>query len=235
MAFQDRNPSVSVILPVRNEAHWIGACLQHIRMTSTLSKAEIIVVDGQSSDRTRELAAQYADRVLDSPLIGRAVQMDLGVQYASGDLLVFLHADTVLPPDWQACVRRAFVQTTAPPAFAAFQVAYDSDRLIYRGIAALANLRAKLTGIPHGNQGLVVARSLYLMAGGFPPVPLMEEYLLISQLKRFGRTEIFKERVVTSCRRYEQTGPLRNLIKNASLTVLFYLGISPRRLARWYW
>ena len=230
----DRPPVCSVIVPVRNEATRIAACVRAIRETSNRYPVEVIVVDGQSSDRTVDAALSAEAIVIASPVVGRGAQMHWGARCAIGEVLIFLHADTILPATWQECIARPFFHDRVPPAAAAFRVAFDSTRAVYSLIAGLANLRAAITRLPHGDQALVVTRQAYFAAGGFPPVPLMEEYFLLPKLKRLGRVTLFPASVTTSCRRYERRSPLVTAIHKAALIALFYAGVSPHRLARWY-
>jgi rSAM/selenodomain-associated transferase 2 len=218
---------------VRNERARIAETLEKIR-SATGSEAEILVVDGGSSDGTAEAARGLADRILASPVPGRGAQMHAGAQAASGAVLLFLHADTELPAGWPSLLKKAFLQENEPPAATAFRLSFDSNGFFYRVCAFLANQRAKLTGVPHGDQAIAVSRDAYFAAGGFPSEPLMEEYLLIPRLREIGEVRIFRECIVTSARRYRARGPLRNALRNQTLITLFYLGVSPRTLARWY-
>jgi len=227
-------PLVSIVLPVRNEAAIISSVIGALRATDSTFLFEVIVVDGQSTDQTACLAQQAGARVIASPRVGRGAQMDLGARSAQGDWLVFLHADTRLPQNWASCIQRVFIRHPTPPAAAAFRLAFDSDRPGYRILAALARLRGRLTGIPHGDQALILSRSLYFAAGGFPNVPLMEEYVFLQSVQRWGRIEILPECVVTSNRRHQRGGPIRVALRNTALIGLFYLGVSPKKLARWY-
>lgn len=226
-------PRISVILPVFNEEEFLPSALQFLKTTSTTFPSQIIVVDGGSSDRTPELAKELADQLILSPKRGRAVQMHLGAKKASGDLLLFLHADTRLPENWQELLSKSYLNPD-PPAALSFSLSFDSEKLFYRLLAFFANWRTKLTGIPHGDQALVIRREDYFGVGGFPDVPFMEEYLFVPHLKRLGEVWILPEKVKTSCRKYESKGPLRNSLKNSFLILLFYLGVSPKRLASWY-
>ncbi|MEW6682875.1 MAG: TIGR04283 family arsenosugar biosynthesis glycosyltransferase [Nitrospirota bacterium] len=228
-------PRISVILPVRNEETVLASCLRSVRASPSPCPVEIIVVDGQSSDRSLDVAARFGARSLSAPTAGRSRQMHWGALHAAGEILVFLHADTVLPPHWVTRVHRTFLQSPAPPAAASFSLAFDSRRLDYRALSALANIRSRMTGLPHGDQALIVSRKMYFEAGGFPDVPLMEEYLFIPKLKRLGPIAQFPERVVTSSRRYDRGGAIRTTLKKVALIVLFYVGVPPARLARWYW
>ncbi len=230
----DRSPVCSVIVPVRNEAARIAGCVRAVRETAYRYPVEIVVVDGQSSDGTVDAAREAGATVISSPVVGRGAQMHWGAQCATGGVLVFLHADTALPAAWQDGIARLFFSDRVPPAVAAFSLAFDSPRPRYALIARLANLRAALTRLPHGDQALVMTRRAYFAVGGFPPVPLMEEYFLVPKLKRIGRVALLPMSVTTSSRRYERRGPLITALLKAALIVLFYLGVSPHRLARWY-
>ena len=225
---------ISVVIPVHNEESRIDNAIKFLRETSPLYPTEIVVVDGGSADRTREIASGLADKVLSSSKVSRGLQMRLGAQKSGGDPIVFLHADTQLPSNWQEIVRKAFIENPNPPVAAAFSLDFDSDGFPYKWITGLSKLRTKFTGIPQGDQGLIVRRDAYFSSGGFDDVPLMEEYLFIPKLKRLGEVRIFRERIVTSVRKYEKKGPLRNSLANSFFILLFYLGVSPKKLAEWY-
>jgi rSAM/selenodomain-associated transferase 2 len=232
-------PRLSVILPVLNEASRLEAAVARLRRSAP--EAEVVVVDGGSSDGTAEAARRVADRFAAAPAPGRAAQMDLGARAASGDVFVFLHADTRLPDGWPETLRRecpSFFglagEGPGPLAAAAFRLAFDSDGWRYRLIAFAARCRERLTGVPHGDQALAVPRAVYFAAGGFPETPLMEEYLFVPRLRRLGEVRVLSQSAVTSRRRYEKTGPLRRALKNSCLVLLHYLGVAPRTLARWY-
>lgn len=226
---------VSVILPLKNEEANIQPVIEHLRKTSSLFPIEIIVVDGRSSDRTKEKALSLSDLFIESQSSNRSFQMHLGALQATGTILLFLHADTRLPDSWQVFLSRAFIENPKPPIAGAFSLGFDSTKFFYKLIASLANFRTKLTGIPHGDQAFIVHRKAYFSAGGFPDAPLMEEYLIVPRLKRLGEVQIFPEPVRTSVRKYEQRGALKNSLKNSLLVFLFYLGVSPKQLAEWYY
>lgn len=225
-------PRISVILPAQNEENLIRPAILRLRKTSSLFPVEIIISLADSRDGTPEIAKALADCVVESPKRGRAFQMHLGAQKAKGDYLLFLHADSRLPDDWQEALINALKEDKT--AAAAFRLSFDSERRFYKILAFLANFRTRLTGIPHGDQALAVKREAYFSCGGFPDVPLMEEYLLMPRLKRIGKIRILKGPIVTSPRRYEERGPLKNALKNILLILLFYLRVSPQKLSRWY-
>ncbi|MBI3013416.1 MAG: TIGR04283 family arsenosugar biosynthesis glycosyltransferase [Elusimicrobia bacterium] len=222
---------ISVIVPVRNEERWIVGQIERLRSSSILCPVEIVVVDGGSSDRTVDAAKSCADRVIISPVSGRGAQLDWGAQNASGELFLFLHADTELPSGWQKIILENIVGETVAGSF---RLSFDSDTLFYRVASFLAHWRGLLTGIPHGDQALAVTRSAYFKSGGFPQAPLMEEYLFIPKIRKLGKVKIFQEAVITSRRRYALKGPLRNALRNNLFILLFYFCVSPQTLARWY-
>ncbi len=225
--------AVSIVIPVCNEAALIASAIQRLTKTSGVC-VEVIVVDGQSNDGTAARAADAGARVISSLVTRRAYQMDLGARAARFDLMLFLHADTQLPEGWSEEVAEVFDHSLQQPAAAAFRLSFDTPRRLYKIIAAFANLRTCLTGIPQGDQALVMTRETYFAAGGFPDVPLMEEYFFIPKLRARGNIHLFRASVRTSCRRHVARGPIRNALRNTALVLLFYMGISPVRLARWY-
>lgn len=243
---------ISVIIPTRDEEENIVPMISQIRRASDRDGIEIIVADGRSSDRTVEVCRGVADEVIQVTQAGRAAQMQEGARAASGDLLLFLHADTRLPADWREELTQAWSSgekpaapcgkaspdaardCSLPPAATAFTLGFDSEEPFYRLIAWAANLRTALTGVPHGDQAIAVNRETFLRVGGFPPAPLMEEYLLFRKLRPLGRVVILPGKATTSVRRYEKNGRLLNALRNAAITVLFYLGVPPRSLARLY-
>ena len=222
----------SIVIPTFNEEKSITKTLSLLRSQAQESELEIIVVDAHSSDRTVELAEKLADQTIFSPP-GRAIQMHKGALAASGELLVFLHADTRLPASWVHAALKAFAVLPRPAALA-FRLRFDRDEFVYRFIAQASYWRSLLTGVPLGDQALIISKELYFRSGGFPPVPIFEEYFLIKNLKGLGRIQILEDSVTTSSRRYEKNGPLSNALKNSWITFLFYLGISPSVLARMY-
>lgn len=225
--------NISVIVPTLNEEACLHGTLEWLRRTSKPPVPEVLVVDGGSVDKTLDAARGWADRVIAAPRPGRAFQMHLGAQAASGNLLLFLHADTLLPEGWQKSLARAW-SSEKRPAATAFRLGFDREDRYYRWVARLAHWRTLWTGVPHGDQAIAVSREAYFAAGGFPDVPLMEEYLLFGKLNELGPVRILPELVRTSSRRYERTGTLAGNLRNLSLILGFYLGVPPRQLASLY-
>ena len=220
---------LSVIVPVLDEARAIEAALAPLQ-PARREGLEIIVVDGGSADATPRLAAPLADRVLHAPR-GRASQMNAGAAAASGDVFLFVHADTVLPAGAPALVQRA---VDAGAEWGRFDVTIEGADPLLAIVAPLMNLRSRLTGIATGDQAIFVRRDAFVAAGGFPPIPLMEDVALSRALRHSSRPACLRERVLTSGRRWERHGTLRTIVRMWRLRLAYALGADPHRLAREY-
>jgi rSAM/selenodomain-associated transferase 2 len=220
-------PRISVVIPTLNEADAIEPAL--IRL-SQIPGLELIVSDGGSADGTVTRARPYATVVIGPA--GRALQMNRGARRATGETLLFLHADSTLTPAAAAELSK----TLADPEIVggAFRLAIDSARWSLRLLSAAANLRTRLTRTPYGDQGIFVRRAAFDRLGGFPAIPIMEDLEFARRLKRAGRTAILGEAVQTSSRRWDREGVLHVTLRNRVLVLLYFLGVSPDRLARWY-
>ncbi|AHE97736.1 TIGR04283 family arsenosugar biosynthesis glycosyltransferase [Thioalkalivibrio paradoxus] len=221
---------LSVIVPVLNEAARLPRLLGDLAALRTLGH-EVIVVDGGSTDRTREIACSACDRVLASAP-GRARQMNAGALEAQGEVLWFLHADTRVPPEAAHAVLQSL---RGPKCWGRCRVRLSGRALVYRLIAALMNLRSCLTGIATGDQGVYVTRAAFVAAGGFPAIPLMEDIALSRALKRAcGRPVCLPVRLETSSRRWEEHGVLRTVLLMWALRLAYWRGADPADLARRY-
>jgi len=218
---------LSIVIPVLNEAAGIEAALTAL-LPLRQHGAEVIVVDGFSSDGTPELARALADRVVASPR-GRAVQMNAGAAAATGDVFLFLHADTRLPEDADELVRTALA---FPSVWGRFDVRFTDGALPL--VAAAMNLRSRLSGIATGDQAMFVTRDAFARAGGFPEIALMEDIALSANLKHLSRPVCLRARVTTSPRRWRAHGTLRTILTMWRLRLAFFLGADPKRLARAY-
>ncbi|GAB6184957.1 TIGR04283 family arsenosugar biosynthesis glycosyltransferase [Thermopirellula anaerolimosa] len=224
---------ISVIIPTLNEAEHLPSTLQSVKDASGV---EVIVADGGSSDDTRRIAEQDGCRILVSPP-GRARQMNAGARAARGSILLFLHADTRLPKHFQEAVRQALAEDTVsvqPPAAGAFRLRIDGPEPPLRWIEWGANLRSRKLQMPYGDQGLFVRTETFHKVGGFPDLPIMEDFELIRRLRRIGRIVILHSAVITSARRWHAIGPWRTTWIHQKMILGYYLGIPPRRLAEWY-
>ncbi|HYD56910.1 MAG TPA: TIGR04283 family arsenosugar biosynthesis glycosyltransferase [Burkholderiales bacterium] len=215
----------TIVIPCLDEAERIGACLAALAPVRRRGH-EVVVVDGGSTDGTPAGAFGLCDRVLHSPR-GRALQMNAGARAASGDALLFLHADTRLPADGVEQAGRALERH----AWGRFDVEIEGAHPLLRVVAFAMNLRSRLTGIATGDQAIFVRRAAF---GGFPEIPLMEDIAFSRSMKRAGRPACLRSRATTSGRRWESRGVLRTIFLMWRLRLLYFLGASPRRLAELY-
>lgn len=220
---------LSIVIPCLDEAAGIVATLEALRPLRERGH-EVIVVDA-GSDGTAELARPHADRVLRSPR-GRAVQMNRGARAASGDVLLFLHADTRLPPSAERAIRRGLEGTGR--LWGRFDVRLSGRRFCLRVIETLMSWRSRLTGIATGDQAIFVTRERFQAVGGYREIPLMEDIELSRALRRLGPPVCLRERVVTSSRRWERNGVARTVLLMWWLRLRFYLGADPADLAARY-
>jgi rSAM/selenodomain-associated transferase 2 len=192
---------------------------------------EVIVVDGSSSDKTAALARHAADRVFSAPR-GRASQMNAGAALASGEVLLFLHADTRLPENADARVLQGLAASGR--AWGRFDVRIEGESRLLPVIAFFMNLRSRATGIATGDQAIFVRRDAFQRVGGFPPLELMEDIALSRSLKCVSRPLCLADKAVTSGRRWERRGVLRTVFLMWWLRLRFVLGAAPASLARFY-
>jgi len=216
---------LAVIVPALNEAASIVDALAALAPLRARGH-QAIVVDGGSADATAELARPHCDRLLTSAR-GRAVQMNAGARAAEADALVFLHADTRLPPRADALILDAL----RGHLWGRFDVQIDGRHPLLGMVSCAMNLRSKLTGIATGDQAIFVRREAF---PGFPEIPLMEDIAFSRAMKRAGRPACLRQPVVTSGRRWESRGVLRTIVLMWRLRLLFALGVAPQRLARDY-
>ena len=225
-----KQPALSVIIPVLNEAEQIVAALQALAPLRARG-AEIIVVDGASTDETIALATPLADRIVTSAP-GRATQMNAGAALAHGGVLLVLHADTQLPADADRLILNGLAQTGR--AWGRFDVAIGGHHPLFPLIAASMNARSRLTGIATGDQAMFVRREAFDAAGGFPEIALMEDITLARSLKRISPPLCLRARVTTSGRRWEQRGIVRMIFLMWRLRLAYFFGADPKELARRY-
>jgi rSAM/selenodomain-associated transferase 2 len=223
----------SIIIPVLNEAGHINSIIEHLRKQNYKSSCEIIVIDGDPQGSTVE-TIQDKDVITITSDKGRGKQMNAGAAIARGEILIFLHADTILPENALEKISR----TLQNPDYVggAFDLKIDSDRLFLRYISVRASLRSRWNRIPYGDQAIFIRKKYFDQIGGFKEIPLMEDVDLMRRIKK-DRKKIFilPDKVITSARRWESDGIFYTTIRNQILVRLFYLGISPKRLAKYYW
>lgn len=216
---------LSIIIPALNEAQGIRATLEALAPLRARGH-EVIVADGGSEDGTPQLAQDLCDRVVRAPR-GRALQMNAGADVATGDALVFLHADTRLP----AGADRLVASALNVSLWGRFDVTIDGRHVLLKLVSGAMNLRSRLTGIATGDQAIFVQRAAF---GGFPEIPLMEDIAFSKAMKRRGAPACLRARVSTSARRWESRGVVRTVLLMWRLRLLYFLGERPERLARLY-
>ncbi|WP_096697410.1 TIGR04283 family arsenosugar biosynthesis glycosyltransferase [Polaromonas sp. AER18D-145] len=221
---------LSIVMPVLNEAAGLGAALQ--ALAPLLARgAELIVADGGSSDHSAALALAGGTHVVNAPR-GRALQMNAGAAQARGEVLLFLHADTVLPASADELVREALAGGSR--VWGRFDVLIAGRPAMLKLIAALMNLRSRRTGIATGDQAMFMTRAAFEAVGGFPVQPLMEDIEMSRRLLKLSRPACLRARVHTSGRRWESRGVWRTVLLMWRLRFAYWRGAAPERLAEWY-
>ncbi|MCG8510101.1 MAG: TIGR04283 family arsenosugar biosynthesis glycosyltransferase [Rhodospirillales bacterium] len=221
---------ISAIIPTLNAGNRLGATLGCLARYAEVG--EVIVADGGSADATREIAAKAGARLIEARR-GRGPQLADGAKAATGDWLLFLHADTVLTGEWPEAVS-AFVGDPANREKAGvFRLKLDDDSAAARRVERFVAWRTRVLGLPYGDQGLLMARDFYQSLGGFKAIPLMED---VDIVRRIGgrRLAMLDADAVTSAARYRQRGYLRRGARNLFCLALYFLGISPERIERIY-
>ncbi|NOY85286.1 Glycosyl transferase, family 2 [hydrothermal vent metagenome] len=232
-----KEKTISVIIPLRNEALYLVKLLDMLHRQPI---DQIILVDGGSRDRSPALLQTWARNsnackhriAMDAPP-GRATQMNAGAKEATGDILLFLHADTQLPPDGIARVLQTMKNKNIFGG--AFRLQIDSKHPFMLWVCWLANLRSFYWGLPYGDQAIFVRRAIFEKLGGYPALPLMEDVAFVRKLKKTGRMLLLKEAVTTSARRWQQQGYFLNSFKNMLILLFYFCGVSPQGLAAWYY
>ncbi len=225
---RDHGIRVSVIVPVINEQEQLATTLSHVQLAPG---DELIVVDGGSTDQTLDIARKFTSDVLSSPP-GRARQMNLGAAHATGEILLFLHADTLLPPAGLDAVRHAMQPQQMVGG--AFRLVIEPETPALRLVAWGANLRSRFGQLPYGDQALFVRRSLFETLGGYADEPFLEDVKLVRAIRRHGRLVLLPESVQTSGRRWLNEGVVYTTVRNNVIVGLFFCGVSPGTLKRWY-
>jgi len=225
-------PVLSIVIPALNEAAGLEATLQALQPLR-LRGVELVLADGGSSDSTPTLAQPWVDAVVDAPR-GRALQMNAGAARARADVLLFLHADTRLPPLADVLVLQAVQRSDKGACWGRFDVRIEGRPWMLRVVAALMNLRSRASGIATGDQAIFITREAFERVGGFPEQALMEDIEISRRLKRLGRPACLRARVCTSGRRWEQRGVWRTIVLMWRLRWRYWRGESPARLAEAY-
>lgn len=220
---------LSVVVPVINEEinlSRIAGCLRSV----IAQGHEVVIVDGGSTDNTLTIAYDITDTVIISKK-GRALQMNSGASVASGDVLLFLHADTLLPENVAETIADAYVGENF---WGRFDVRLSNNKSVYRLIEWMMNMRSSLTSIVTGDQAMFFDKYLFDRIGGFPEIALMEDVEISSQLKNISKPVRLKSRVVTSSRRWETNGVVATVLLMWKLRLYYFFGVSPEKLSQMY-
>jgi rSAM/selenodomain-associated transferase 2 len=222
----------SIIVPVLDERERINQLIEYLNRLDAERNVEIVVVDGSLEKYT--LSAIHSEEVIKiSSETGRAKQMNAGASVARGEILIFLHADTELPP--RALKKIDFLMEQGDHVGGAFDLGIKSDKFIFKVIGALSSLRSRLNRIPFGDQAIFIRREFFKKIGGYKEIPLMEDMELMRRIKKSGnKIRIFYDRAMTSPRRWEKEGVVYCTLRNWTLQALYFLGISPHKLIHFY-
>lgn len=220
---------LSVIMPALNAAHHVGEALVAVDCPPMV--VERLVVDGGSADKTVPVARAAGARIIGAPE-GRGTQLAAGAEAAVGDWFLFLHADTVLDPDW-AEQAEDFVQRSGPERAAAFQFALDDPSPAAARLEAMVAWRCRTLALPYGDQGLLISRQFYNALGGYAAIPLFED---VDMVRRIGRQRLthLPSRAVTSAVRYRRSGYILRPMRNLICLALYLAGVPPRLITRLY-
>jgi rSAM/selenodomain-associated transferase 2 len=220
---------ISIVMPVLNEAGTLRRTLSAL----TLSESEeLIVVDGGSTDGAAEIAREFTPKTLAGPK-GRARQMNLGAENAEGPILLFLHADC-RPPRGAFDLIRGAMEDKAVSA-GAFDLAIDHPSFRFRIIEVGANLRSRVTGVPYGDQGLFMRKSMFEHIGGFEDIPLMEDVEIAGRLRKEGKVVFLRPPMVTAPRRWLREGPVFTTLRDWGIALAYSMfRVCPEKLAKYY-
>ncbi len=228
---------ISIISPVHNEEKHLPAFFSHLEK---LGIEELVCIDGGSRDQSLKQLKQWSNdassaqsRIVTSSGRGRGRQMNEGALWAKGEIFVFLHVDSALPNDGIALILEAMKSSDVVGG--AFRLQIDSGHWFLKWITLTANLRSKYWGLPYGDQAYFVRRDVFERMGRYRIIPLMEDVDFFRRLKKEGETVLLKEAVLTSARRWKEKGIYLNSAWNALFLCLYFIGISPNRLAKWYY
>ncbi|WP_198266176.1 TIGR04283 family arsenosugar biosynthesis glycosyltransferase [sulfur-oxidizing endosymbiont of Gigantopelta aegis] len=227
---------ISFIIPVLNEAHAIVAFLQPLQVLREQGH-EVVLVDGQSEDNTRELARPYVDRMMSTEK-GRARQQILGAKMAAGQIFCFLHADTLLPANAVQIVLQTLSQVLQPTQidfWGRFNVHLSGSHWFFRIIEAMMNWRSCLTGIATGDQAIFVSKSLYRKVDGIPLIDIMEDIEFSQRLRKQQAIICIKAPVITSSRRWEEKGIMKTVLLMWQMRLQYFFGVKPEQLLKKYY
>ena len=215
---------ISIIVPVYNEESILSKTSANLQRLS--GEAELIFVDGGSTDGSLELCEKLGKLYRSEK--GRAQQMNKGAHLAKGDILLFLHADSIVSPAALSSIEES-VKSGALIGGCLTQ-RLDSDALVYRFIENFGNIRARLTAVFYGDQGIFVTKKAFSRLGGFPEAPIMEDVIFSKRLRKFGRVRVLKDKIIVSSRRWQAEGILKTCARYTLVNILYRIGVPLKRI-----
>lgn len=227
-------PTISIIIPVFNEAENIQNFLKQFE---SYSRIEVILVDGGSTDGTRAKIIEFnrgnpSIKLVKNNKLGRANQMNYGATLARGIILLFLHADTILPENYQLIMPKILKQKNV--ILGTFQLNINSTENSLRLVEIMVNLRSRFLSLPYGDQGFFITKDNFDLLGGFADLPIMEDFNFIQKAKQHGKIVIADAAVMTSPRRWQRLGVIKTTVINQLIIIGYYLKISPDKLKNFY-
>jgi rSAM/selenodomain-associated transferase 2 len=220
---------ISIIIPVLNESANLHLAIESTQPSDNI---EVIVVDGGSIDDTCQVAVELGVQVITSPA-GRSRQMNLGAAAATGDILLFLHGDSRLPLGFDRLIRQT-MSVNQPPIAGAFRLGIEAPQASLRWVERGVNWRSQVCQVPYGDQGIFLSAKVFNEIGGFPDLPIMEDFELMRRLRKRGKISIVSQPIITSARRWLQKGILKTTLINQLMVLGYLVGISPTRLVELY-
>ena len=227
-SIQQMTSDISIIVPTLNEATNLPKLLPAAEKVK-----ELIVVDGGSSDNTVLIAKELGFRVIEETSSGgRGAQLNTGAANASGPLLLFLHADTLLPLEFPDAVKTCL--SKSGNILGSFRLQVRNSSISLKIVLMFTNIRSKFLQLPYGDQSLFIRKQDFIELGGFPVVPIMEDYIFVKQAKKKGKIVTLDQAVTTSARRWQRLGVFRTTLTNQLVVLGYYLGVKPKKLAAFY-
>ena len=223
---------ISVIIPTYNEEQTIEKTLSNV-FTNKINFSEVIIVDGKSTDQTKNICNNFPCKFIESPIKGRGPQMNLGAKISQGEILLFLHADTLLPQNAHHSIQKALKNPRV--CAGGFSKIFDQKHFLLNGGIKRSQFRFKWLGIIAGDQGLFVRKEIFEKAGGYPEIKVMEEFYLCKKLGNLGKLVLLPDFVITSARRFLHKGIIRCYFRMYLVAILYYFKIPPRILERVYY
>jgi rSAM/selenodomain-associated transferase 2/rSAM/selenodomain-associated transferase 1 len=224
--------TISIIIPVLNESLNIMKTIEKIMENS--SNIEIIVVDGGSTDDTLEICKKFPDLVLVESSKGRGVQMNAGASFATGEILFFLHGDSLVPSNFDTMIRHCLLKRGC--SLGAFSFSVDEKALSGKNLLErMTNWRANVLQLPYGDQGIFLYKKNFIKLNGFLEIKLMEDFEFVTRCQKLGKVVILNAPIVTSARRYKKMGIFNTTLTNQMIIVFYYCGVAPETLSKFYY